>query len=127
MSQHSVSASTVWFFEIILKLSGAVCRFRAGYAQNNLKKPYRLHSCQRCGTNGECSHIAMLQTIEQGWLSTDESINSYFEKNILAYVVGYLKENGLLALSEENERILINLKTVLDSYSNARRRAEPMH
>ena len=73
------------------------------------------------------SNIAMLQTIEQGWLSTDESINSYFEKNILAYVVGYLKENGLLASSEENERILINLKTVLDSYSNARRRAEPMH
>lgn len=73
------------------------------------------------------SNIAMLQTIEQGWLSTDESINSYFEKNILAYVVGYLKENGLLTSSEENERILINLKTVLDSYSNARRRAEPMH
>jgi len=73
------------------------------------------------------SNIAMLQTIEQGWLSTDESINSYFEKNILAYVVGYLKENGLLASSEENERVLINLKTVLDSYSNARRRAEPMH
>lgn len=58
------------------------------------------------------SNIAMLQTIEQGWLSTDESINSYFEKNILAYVVGYLEENGLLASSEENERVLINLKTV---------------
>ncbi|MBU0945174.1 MAG: hypothetical protein KJ804_08000 [Proteobacteria bacterium] len=71
------------------------------------------------------SNIAMLQTIRQGWLTTDESINSYFEKNILAYLLGYLNENDLISPNEEHERLLINLKTVLDSYANARRIAQP--
>lgn len=73
------------------------------------------------------SNIAMLQTIDKGWLTTDESITSYFEKNILAYIVGYLKEHDLISASEEHERILINLKTVLDSYTNARRFAKTTH
>ena len=71
------------------------------------------------------SNIAMLQTISQGWLTTDESINSYFEKNILAYLIGYLKKNDLISPNEEHECLLINLKTVLDSYANARRIAQP--
>jgi hypothetical protein len=73
------------------------------------------------------SNTAMLQAIDQEWLTTDESINSYFEKNILSYIIGYLKEHGLISPEEENERLLINLKTVLDSYANARRIAKPTH
>lgn len=73
------------------------------------------------------SNIAMLQTIDQGWLTTEESITSYFENNILAYLVGYLKEHDLISPNEEHERILINLKTVLDSYANARRFAKKTH
>lgn len=73
------------------------------------------------------SNIAMLQSIDRGWLTTDESINSHSEKNILAYLVGYLKDQDLISPSEENERLLINLKTVLDSYANARRLAQPKH
>lgn len=73
------------------------------------------------------NNIAMLQAIGQGWLTTDESINSYFEKNILAYLVGYLKDNDLISPSEEHERLLINLKTVLGAYSNARRITNPNH
>jgi len=73
------------------------------------------------------SNVAMLQSIDQGWLTTDESINSHCEKNILAYLVGYLKDHDLISPSEEHERLLINVKTVLDSYANARRLAKPTH
>ena len=73
------------------------------------------------------SNTAMLQSIDRGWLTTDESINSYFENNLLAYLVGYLKDHDLISPCEEHERLLINLKTVLDSYANARRLAKPTH
>jgi len=73
------------------------------------------------------SNIAMLQTIDQGWLTTDESIKSYFEKNVLAYLIGYLKKRDLLSPSKEHERLLINLKTVIDSYANSRKFAKPTH
>lgn len=73
------------------------------------------------------SNIAMLQSIDQGWLNTDESLSSHSEKNILACVVGYLKDHDLISPCEENERLLLNLKTILDSYANARRQAEPRH
>jgi hypothetical protein len=73
------------------------------------------------------SNIAMLQSIDRGWLTTDESINSYSENNLLAYLVGYLKDHDLISPCEEHERVLINLKTVLDSYANARRFAKPTH
>ena len=73
------------------------------------------------------SNIAMLQAIDQGWLTTDESINSYLEKNILTYLFGYLKDHDLISPSKDHERLLINLKTVLDAYANARRIANPNH
>jgi len=73
------------------------------------------------------NNIAILQAIGQGWLTTDESIHSYFEKNILAYLVGYLKDHDLISPSEEHERLLINLKTVLDAYTHARGIAKPNH
>lgn len=66
------------------------------------------------------SNIAMLQAIGQEWLTTDESLDSYFEKNILAYLINYLKEYDLLSACEEHERMVINLKTIIDSYANAR-------
>jgi hypothetical protein len=66
------------------------------------------------------SNIAMLQAIGQEWLTTDESLDSYFEKNILAYLINYLKEYDLLFACEEHERMIINLKTIIDSYANAR-------
>lgn len=66
------------------------------------------------------SNIAMLQAIGQEWLTTDESLDSYFEKNILAYLINYLKEYDLLSACEEHERMIINLKTIIDSYANAR-------
>jgi len=73
------------------------------------------------------SNIAMLQTIDQGWLTTDVSIKSYFENNVLAYLIGYLKKHDLLPPSKEHERLIINLKTVLDSYANSRKCAKPTH
>lgn len=73
------------------------------------------------------SNVAMLQSIDRGWAATDENINSHSEKNVLAYLVGYLKDHDLIKPCEEHERLLINLKTVLDSYANARRLAKPRH
>jgi hypothetical protein len=93
-------------------------------AANGLKIP--LISKQMLEESLE-SNIAMLQAIDQGWLTTDESINSYLEKNILTYLVGYLKDHDLISPSKEHERLLINLKTVLDTYANARRIANPNH
>ncbi len=72
-------------------------------------------------------NIAMLQAIDQEWLNTNESINSYFEKNILSYLIGYLKKHDLISPCEEHERLIINLKTVLDSYAKARSIAKPTH
>jgi len=73
------------------------------------------------------SNTTMLQSIDRGWLNTDESTNSYFENNLLAYLVGYLKDHDLISPCPEHEILLINLKTVLDSYANARKFAKPTH
>ncbi len=73
------------------------------------------------------SNVAMLQSIDRGWAAKDDSINSHSEKNILAYLFGYLKDHDLISPCEEHERLLINLKTVLDLYANARRLAKPRH
>jgi hypothetical protein len=40
------------FFEIILKLSGAICGSRAGYSQNNLKKPTLYAVAKTTGQTG---------------------------------------------------------------------------
>jgi hypothetical protein len=61
------------FFEIILKLSGAICRLLAGYPQNNLKKTHRFRCYQRHGTDGECSPVTQFvgflnRSIEWFWV-----------------------------------------------------------
>ncbi len=45
----------------------------------------------------------------------------------LHIVVGYLKERDLISPSDEHERLLINLKTILDSYASARRNSDLSH
>jgi hypothetical protein len=69
------------------------------------------------------SNVAMLQSIERGWLTHEETLLSYPERNLLAFMIIYLKNHGLVTPSEENERLVINLKTVLDAYIKAKEAA----
>jgi hypothetical protein len=65
-------------------------------------------------------NAAMLQSIERGWLTHAETVSSYPEKIILAFIVCYMKDNNLISPCEENARLMMRIKIVLDTYVKAK-------
>lgn len=75
------------------------------------------------------NNIAMLRYVymEEDETSKDEIFQSYPDKNLLAYLIGCLKERNLLKDNKECNMIITTLKVILDSLIDARKRADPLN
>jgi len=65
-------------------------------------------------------NVAMLQSIEQGWLTHDKAISLYPERTLLTFIFGYMKDNNLGFPCKENERLISRIKILLDAYAKAK-------
>jgi hypothetical protein len=72
------------------------------------------------------SNIAMLEQLDRE--TPDEASRlqraaamSYPEQNVLAFVTGYLHEQGILEFSREHELVVSVCKAIIDSYVEAKR------
>lgn len=65
-------------------------------------------------------NVATWQSIDRGWLTYERAISLYPERSMLNFVIRYLKNNNLRSTCKENERLIIRIKMVLDSYAEAK-------
>ena len=65
-------------------------------------------------------NVAMMQSIDRGWLTHDNTVLLYPERIMLAFIICYMKENKLGSPNKENERLITRIKIVLDAYAKAR-------
>jgi hypothetical protein len=65
-------------------------------------------------------NVAMLQSIDRGWLTHEKTLLSYPERVMLAFIICYIKHNNLGSLCKENESLITRIKTVLDTYAKVK-------
>jgi hypothetical protein len=70
-------------------------------------------------------NATVFRAYEQNLISLDNTIESHPEQTMLTYLVGYLRDNDLAEPSEPNERLIMTIKVILDTFATARSIAEP--